>query len=332
MKILAPIGSESEVEMLAENGAGEFYSGVTPNEWIEKFSPGVWINRRNPFAGIASFQELKRLVERSHTYGIDVYLTLNAPYYIDAQYPLLIELIKYCTEEIGIDAFVVSDIGLMVAMSEQVPSAKIHVSSVAASLNIGSLQLYKQLGATRIVLPRSVQLLEIEQIKKVAGDEMEIEVFILNDGCVYEESFCMTTHNRVSAFCAQWQWDYEPLSSDGNKVISELERGKLAQEVKDYREYVWFVNDSGGKVDTKGLPLGPCGLCAIPKLHEIGVDSLKIVGREGAAYRKLASLQVVHEILSQVNRQIDPEKVKENAKAIRNHPEFCQSGLMCYYR
>lgn len=331
MNILAPLGAYSEVEMLAENGANEFYCGITPTEWIERYSPGVWLNRRNPFAGIPSFKELKQTVEASHSYGIPVFVTLNAPYYIDDQYPLLIDLVKYCSQEVGVDAFIISDIGLMTALKQQVPDAKIHVSSLAASMNEGSIELYKEIGVDRIVLPRSVQLNEITALKEAAGD-IEIEVFLLNDGCVYEESFCMTTHNRVSAFCSQIQWDYEYFPSNGNKQISSIEKGKLDAQINDYREFVWFVNDCGGKVANDGLPLGPCGLCALPNLKEAGVDSLKIVGREGAAYRKISSVQMVKAVIDKIRMTENHSEVIATCKKIRNQPQICESGLMCYYR
>lgn len=330
MNILAPLGSLTEVEMLAENGANEFYCGITPTEWIDRYSPGVWLNRRNPYAGIASFRELKQTVELSHSYQIPVFITLNAPYYIDDQYPLLLDLVKYCTEEMGVDAFIVSDIGLMKAIKHRVPAAKLHVSSLAASINTGSIDLYKEIGVDRIVLPRSVQPNEIASLKQAAGD-IEIEVFLLNNGCVYEESFCMTTHNRVSAFCSQVQWDYHYFSADGRKRISEHEKGRLEEQIQDYRDFVWFVNDCGGKIADNGLPLGPCGLCALPRLKAAGVDSLKIVGREGSPYRKLASMQMVKAVIDKMKAESDPTKIIETCKKIRNHPEACESGLMCYY-
>ncbi|MGG1663500.1 peptidase U32 family protein [Brevibacillus sp. NRS-1366] len=330
MKILAPLGSADEVEMLAENGAEEFYCGITPLEWINKYSSGVWINRRNPFAGLPSFKELKRAVSLSHSYGIPVFLTLNAPYYVEEQYPMLLDLVTHCNNDIGINAFIVSDIGLMKAIKHHCPDAAIHVSSLAAPINTGSIALYKELQAERIVLSRSVQLQEMPALRKAAGD-IELEVFILNDGCVYEESFCMTTHS-AGAFCSQTQWDFNLFSSDGNKKISDAEKVKLQEQIQDYREFVWFVNDCGCQIAQDGLPLGPCGLCDIWKLHQIGVDSLKIVGREGAPYRKLASVQLVKALVDQVRAKLGESEAVQEARRLRNQPQFCESGLMCYYR
>lgn len=331
MKILAPLGSKDEVEMLAENGAEEFYCGITPMDWIDRYSQGVWINRRNPFAGFPSFEDLKQAVKQAESYKIPVFLTLNAPYYTEDQYPMLLELIQRCTEDIGVRAFIVSDIGLMLAMKDKIPQASIHVSSLAAPINTGSIALYKQLQVERIVLPRSVQLNEISALRKAAGEQIELEMFILNDGCVYEESFCMTTHS-AGAFCSQAQWDYHYFPSNGNKQLTEEDKAKLDNEVNDYREFVWFVNDCGCQIAQDGLPLGPCGLCAIWKLHDFGIDSLKIVGREGAPYRKLASVQIVKAVVDQVRAKRSEEDIAKSAMEIRNQPEYCKSGLMCYYR
>jgi len=330
MKILAPLGAKDEVEMLAENGAEEFYCGITPNEWMKKFSPGVWINRRNPYAGFPSFSDLKEAVRQAESYGIPIFLTLNAPYYMEKQYPMLMELIKRCLEDVGVQAFIISDPGLMTAMTKSIPEAAIHVSSLAASMNTGSIELYKQMGVERIVLPRSVQLTEIPTLKEAAGD-IELEVFILNDGCVYEESFCMTTHS-AGAFCSQSQWDYQSFNADGNKQLSSSELERLNEQVNDYREFVWFVNDCNCQIAQDGLPLGPCGLCSLGKLASMGVDSLKIVGREGAPYRKLASVQMVKAVIDQVRKQAEEREIERTARRIRNQPQYCESGLMCYYR
>ena len=46
MKIVAPLTRKAEVEMLVANGAGEFFTGFIPPEWIEwsdiegRFTPG----------------------------------------------------------------------------------------------------------------------------------------------------------------------------------------------------------------------------------------------------------------------------------------------------
>lgn len=330
MKVLAPISKADEVEMLVHNGAEEFYVGFIPIQWIRAFSSGVWMNRRATQASIPAIEEFALLVERAHSYDVPVFMTLNAPYYTDDQISVLIEIVKEANRN-GVDAFIVSDIGLMMAIKDELPDAKIHVSSLAAVTNSESIALYRDLGASRIIFPRSLSLTEMEEVIDIGGDDLEYEAFILNDGCVYEESFCFTTHNQVGAFCSTQNWEFTFTSSE-NRPLKEKEAERLNEHLADYEDFVWYTHSCGSTVSDNGIPLGPCGLCAMNDLYKIGVDSLKIVGREANAYRKLASVQLVSTIAESVKDGMDKEAVQERAINIRKTPEFCEAGYMCYYR
>lgn len=330
MKVLAPISKADEVEMLVHNGAEEFYVGFIPIQWIRAFSSGVWMNRRATQASIPAIEEFGLLVERAHSYDVPVFMTLNAPYYTDDQIRVLIDIVKEADQH-GVDAFIVSDIGLMMAIKDELPDAKIHVSSLAAVTNSECIALYRDLGASRIIFPRSLSLTEMKEVIDIGGDDLEYEAFILNDGCVYEESFCFTTHNQVGAFCSTQNWEFTFISTE-NRPLKEKEAERLSEHLADYEDFVWFTHSCGSTVSDNGIPLGPCGLCAMNDLKNIGVDSLKIVGREANTYRKLASVQLVASIAKSVKEGMNKEMVQERAINIRKTPEFCESGYMCYYR
>jgi putative protease len=100
----------------------------------------------------------------------------------------------------------------------------------------------------------------------------------------------------------------------------------------DYRDWVWYVNGNGCGATPKGLPYGPCGLCAIPDLSRIGVQSLKIVGREASPFKKLASVRMVRDIVHRVRTGESKLHVIERAISLRGEPQHCQSGYMCYYK
>ena len=330
MKVLAPISQADEVEMLVHNGAEEFYVGFIPADWIRAFTSGVWMNRRATQASIPAIEEFGRLIEKSHSYDVPVYMTLNAPYYTHEQIPLLLEIVQEAYQ-CGADAFIVSDIGLMAAIKDQIPDANIHVSSLAAPLNSESVKLYRELGASRIVFPRSLSLAEMREIMDAGGRDLEYELFILNDGCVYEESFCFTTHNQVGAFCSTQNWDFQ-FESAQNRELSSREKSLLDAHMKDYESFVWFTHSCGSTVAENGIPLGPCGLCALNDIAELGIDSLKIVGREANSLRKLASVQLVSTMVKSVREGMAKRAVQEKAMRIRNTPDFCASKYMCYYR
>jgi putative protease len=330
LKVLAPISQIEEVEMLVHNGAEEFYAGFIPTDWIRSFTSGVWMNRRATQASIPAVEEFAKLIEKSNSFNVPVFMTLNAPYYTQEQIPLLLDIIGEAYK-CGTDAFIISDIGLMMAIKAHYPDAGIHVSSLAAPLNSESVKLYRELGAERIVFPRSLSLEEMAEIMDAGGRDLEYELFILNDGCVYEESFCFTTHNQVGAFCATQNWDFQFESAE-NRELSLREHEKLTSHLKDYQDFVWFTHSCGSSVSDRGIPLGPCGLCALPEIAALGIDSLKIVGREANSVRKLASVQLVSEVVKSVRQGMEKTKVQERAIAIRKTPEFCESKYMCYYR
>ncbi len=331
MKITAPIRALEELEMLAAAGAQELYCGIVPEEWTSRYQGAMWLNRRSPNgSGVASWAEMRRLVEEAHARALPVFVTLNAPYYTEAQMPLVLDLARRLSEEAQVDALIVSDINLLVRLSDEQLAARLHVSSVAAMLNSEAVRFLLNFGPSRVILPRSLTLAEIETITREAGRDVEIEVFLLNDGCAFEEGFCATTHHHsVGAFCtslsgmdAAFEWSRGPLRSRRERWL----RHNLA----DYREWVWYVNGNGCGSTPQGLPYGPCGLCAIPDLLRMGVASLKIVGREASPFKKLASVRMARDILDRAGA---PRlHVIERAMSLRQEPEHCASGYMCYYK
>lgn len=328
MKISAPINSPDEVDMLAACGAGEFYCGVVPEDWIDRYSYAVWLNRREVGkANLTSIANLRLLVDRSHNHSIPVFLTLNAPYYTGNQMPYILEMVEVLYS-IGVDGLIISDVGLILALMNAEIDIDIRVSSVAAVRNHEAAEFFKSIGIKKIILPRHLNLLEIREIKKKV-EGIEYEVFILNDGCVYEEGFCSTTHS-VGSFCMT-EWNYEFYGINGNE-LDQNDRERLNSNLRDYQKWIWYVNNCGCTFSENGFPNGPCGLCAVYDLYHIGIGSLKVVGREATSYRKLRGLQMVRSVLEKVEQGFSKEDICKFAISMRGTKEFCDSGYMCYYR
>src|SRR5207244_1437708 len=111
-----------------------------------------------------SYEELKRLVDGAHVLHMPVFITLNAPYYSDEQVPIVLNVARRLSEEVGVDALIVTDINLLLRLSEERLAAALHVSSVAATLNTEAVRFLLNFGPRRIILARSVTLAEIETI------------------------------------------------------------------------------------------------------------------------------------------------------------------------
>ncbi|PYP88090.1 MAG: peptidase U32 [Blastocatellia bacterium AA13] len=334
MKILAPISSRDELEMLIENGAEELYCGVVPSEWLARYSGAVWLNRRSPKGGsLETVAGLKLLVEEAHQRGIPVFVTLNAPYYTEEQLAWVLDLAKRLDGEIGIDAFIVADINLLMRLSTAELNAATHVSSVAAALNSEAIRFLLEFGPSRVILPRSVTLPEIEKIAHSVAGQVELEAFMLNDGCAFEEGFCATTHHHsVGAFCTNLSEMRTEFEASGGRTLSLRQNRRFGRNLRDYREWVWYINGNGCGATPSGLPYGPCGLCAIHDFLRIGIASLKIVGREASPFKKLASVKMVSDIVRRVRSGAPKLVAIERARSLRGAPEHCDAGYMCYYK
>ncbi len=329
MKIACPISSPEEVEMLAENGAEEFYCGLTPQEWLSEHNIALWLNRRTPRgANLLSYEALAHLVEAAHRYAIPVFLTANAHYYTREQQALVLDLAKRAVE-IGVDALIVSDPALILALREARIDIPLHISTLGTCFNVEAVGFYKDLGASRVILPRDLSLDGIRRIVAKVRDLIECEAFILNDGCVYTEGFCLTTHSVGQAFCYR-DWGYTFHSADDVKARTESER--LEEHYTHYKEWIWYVNSCGCSVSHRGFQNGPCGLCAIKPLSDMGIASLKIVGREAPALRKLLSVKLVKAVVDRVRTGASDEAAAALSRTLRDTPALCDSGYMCYYR
>lgn len=331
MKILAPANSAAEAAALIGAGAGEIYCGLQPSAWNKRHGEEVWLNRRGPGAANTGSQgELKELVKTAHSLGVPVFLTMNMPFYPPGLYSEIVDLAREAAGECGADALIVADPGLVIAFREAGINAGIHISSLAAVLNSASADFFRGLGAGRIIFPRYMDLEELRLIIAKTGPEMEYEVFILNDGCVFEEGYCHVSHAFGGAFCHQ-TWRYRLVKTDEGEICPP-KRESFDRHLADYRRWTWFIRNCGGGFGPGGFPLGMCGLCALPELHGLGVCSLKIVGREAPLAKKTASVRLVRRVLDMVEAGENEKSVKAKARRIRGTPDLCGSGYMCYYR
>ncbi len=329
MRLLAPTNHPDEVEMLVGSGAHELYCGVVPREWTERYSLAARINRREPGPGnMETLHELRELVDAAHRLGALVQLTLNAATYNEDQVPFLCALAAEAVDEIGIDALIVADVGLLSALMGFRADLRVHVSSLAAVHNSQAVAFFRDLGASRVILPRQARVDEAVAMAAAAPD-VEIEVFILNDGCIYEEGHCSTVHSAGPICLTDWDYSFRALGESDEVSAADLEG--MQRNAGEYYEWIGCHVGQVDAVTSTGVPSGPCGLCAIPDLHHGGVHSLKVIGREAPAYKKLRSVQQVRAVMDRVGDGQSAEECRVLARGIRGTPELCRSGFGCYY-
>lgn len=306
MKILAPVRDAGEVAPLADAGAGEFYCGLAPPAWDGRFA-GVAVHRRSSTAAsVPGLADLDAIVAGAR--GRPVFVTLNATSYPAGAIPPLVDFARDLVAAHGVAGLVVAELELVLALREAGLAGHVHVSSLATCRNPGAAAFWRRLGVARVILPRHVTLAEVAA---TAGAGLACEVFLLNDGCAFEEGTCSTTH-AFRPFCM------DDRVGDGTRLDER------------YAFWRWTLDNCGSRT-SRGFTLGPCGLCALPRFAALGVASLKVVGREAPLARKVASVRLAATALAVAQAGGAREAIRDAVVALRGAPQLCENAHLCYY-
>lgn len=325
MKILSPVSRVDEVEKLIEAGADELYCGLLPADWpYTAFS----INRRqDPETNFHHFAELKECLKMAHRHGIPVHLTLNEHYYTDKQYPYLLDYVARAAS-IGVDAFYVADIALLLTLGESDIDVSVHVSTGGTTFNSACARFYQNLGARRIILPRHLTIEEIRQMVRKVPD-LPFEVFILNSKCHNVDGFCTFHHGLAEVVDKEAAKEYRNgcmVDYDihlASPVYSDEEMKKIAPKISQERQHLWKRTH----IDRR-----PCGACALYDFQDMGIHSVKIVGRQNRTEKKVIDIAFIKGCLDSLNNGLDRKEyiewVQLRYRGTYGYP--CRS-CMCYY-
>ena len=252
MELLSPAGDFAALNAAIMNGADSVYLGI------------AGFNLR-AHRGNFQIEDLKEAVKRCHDSNVKLYVCTNT-IMKDKDIENLKKVIP-CIKSAGVDAIIASDLGaLSVAHDNDV---NVHMSVQSNISNLEALQLYKELGVSRVVLSRELSLNEIKQIKNKSP--LEVEVFIHGAMCLAVSGRCFLSSyfNNKSANC-------------GECLQPCRKKWKLVQEDELDGDCLDIDNNVMGESHL----LSPKDLCMvdhIPELIESGVDSFKIEGRSRAA-------------------------------------------------
>lgn len=255
IELLAPAGNLEKLKMAITYGADAVYLGG------QEF--GLRAQAKN-----FTIDDIKEGVKFAHDRGKKVYVTLNIiPHNEDLE-----GLDEYVLKlkEANVDAFIVSDPGVLNIVKEIAKDMEIHLSTQANTTNYASANFWYGQGVKRIVLAREMSLEEIKNINKNTEEGLELEVFIHGAMCISYSGRCllsnyMTGRDANRGECAQaCRWKYN--------LVEEKRPGEYYPVYEDERGTYIF--------NSKDL----CMLENIPQLIDAGVKSFKIEGRMKSAY------------------------------------------------
>ncbi len=240
-ELLAPAGGRAAFEAAVAAGADAVYLGA-----------GGFNARRN--ADNFAPSDLRAACRDAHLHGCAVYLAANTlvmPGEMDEALALVAD-----AAAAGVDAAIVQDMGLAALLRRELPRLPLHASTQMNIRGPRGLEIARRMGFSRVTLARE---LSIEQVARLAREDMELEVFAHGALCICESGQCLFS------------------SMVGGRSAN---RGVCAQPC---RLPYTLVDASGRPVEADGeFLLSPKDLCTLeilPALVEAGVASLKIEGR-----------------------------------------------------
>lgn len=247
-EILAPAGDEESLRAAVAAGADAVYFGLTA--WSARA-------RATNFEGDA----LERAVDYLHRHGRRGYVAINTLVF-DAELEAVEASIRRCAEA-GVDAIIVQDLGVARLARAVAPDLPIHASTQMTCTDAESVELARELGASRVILARELSVDDLTAIR--AATDVELEVFVHGALCIAYSGQCLTSE------------------AIGGRSAN---RGACAQACRLPYDLVvdGVVTDTGDRA----FLLSPQDLEAselVPRLSALGVASLKIEGRlKGPAY------------------------------------------------
>ena len=92
--------------------------------------------------------------------------------------------------DMGPDALIMSDPGLIMLVRENFPDIDIHLSVQANAVNWATVKFWKQMGLTRVILSRELSIEEIAEIRQHVPD-IELEIFVHGALCMAYSGRCL---------------------------------------------------------------------------------------------------------------------------------------------
>ncbi len=275
IELVCPAGSLPALKTAIDNGADCVYMGFRDNT-----------NARN-FTGLNfGLDNAKEGVRYAHAKGRKVLLALNT--YPEADnWQLWTKAVDHAAE-LGMDAVILADPGLMQYAAKTHPSLRLHLSVQGSATNYEAINFYHEMfGIQRAVVPRVLALAQVEQL--MAGTQVEIELFGFGGLCVMVEGRCALSSYATGdspntrGVCSppkavRWEETPKGLESRLNGIlIDRYDKDEnagyptLCKGRFDVADETYYAIEEPTSLNTLEL---------LPELVRMGIAAIKIEGRQ----------------------------------------------------
>ena len=255
IEVLSPAGDVERLKVAVDFGADAVY--LAGKEFGMRAAPSNFDE-----------QDLSEAVKYAHENGVKVYVTCNTLPRNDEieRLPNFIKAVK----DLGVDAFIAADIGVISLIKKYAPEIDLHVSTQAGVVNYVTAQEFYNMGASRVVLARELTLDDISAIRAKVNKKLELEAFVHGSMCVSFSGRCLlssylTGRDSNRGDCAQpCRWKYN--------LVEENRNG----------QFFPIIEENAGTYILNSKDL--CMIEHIPELVDSGINSLKIEGTAKSEY------------------------------------------------
>lgn len=242
-EIMAPVGGHAQLQAAVRAGADAVYFGLD-----DGFNARIRANNLRR-------AELPDILHFLRDYGVKAYITLNTLVF-DEELSRLEDIVLDLAE-VGVDALIVQDWGLVSLARNIAPALPIHGSTQMSITDARGVHMAEAYGIERVVVGRELSIADIQQIN--AETNIELEAFVHGALCVSYSGQCFSSE----------AW--------GGRSAN---RGQCAQACR--MPYDLIVDGKPLAEQDFSYVLSPqdlLGLSHLPQLIDAGVSCLKIEGR-----------------------------------------------------
>jgi U32 family peptidase len=240
-ELMSPAGDWPQLNAAIEAGADAVYFG------LPHFSARAKVGFQ--------LAELPTIMDHLHRRGVKGYITFNTLVF-DSEIAIAEQAIMELAAA-NVDALIVQDVGIARLIRDIAPELTIHGSTQMSITSAEGAELAAELGCSRVVLARELELADIRRI--AAQTSVELETFIHGALCVSYSGQCFSSE----------AW--------GGRSAN---RGQCAQACR--LDYELVVDGKTRELGANRYLLSPGDLMAldyIPQLVDAGISCLKIEGR-----------------------------------------------------
>ena len=274
-ELVCPAGNLPSLKAAIDNGADWVYTGLKDETNARNFA-GLNFDTRSASEGL----------RYAHAAGAKMLLAINT--FPQGQAAARWHRAIDGAADMGVDAVILADAGLMRYAAKRHPQLHLHLSVQTSATNYEAINFYHEhFGITRAVLPRVLSLAQVADVIK--NTPVPIEVFGFGSLCVMVEGRCAlssyvtgespNTRGVCSpAKAVRWEKHGDVLDARLNGIlIDRFAPGEnagyptLCKGRFNVDEETYYAIEDPSSLNAMEL---------LPQLAEIGVTAIKIEGRQ----------------------------------------------------